>query len=156
MIELVIVFLRVCGRCRGKGWGRIRLVAVWELSQGNRALSMTKKHRAFDQGFKLLQKLGRAFPNTAENRGKRQWTHCPFCGERLHMWRETSRGALCVRCSTIGCFAMTELAQPSSFQLAGVHDQFHHPQVVGEPARFVATPAILKGTTTTTLTRRRA
>ena len=114
---------------------------------------MAKKHRTFDQGFKLLQKLGRVFPNTAEDRGKRKWTHCHFCGERLRMWRETSRGALCVRCSTIGCFAMTELAQPSSSQLGGVLD---HPQVVGEPARFVATPAILKGTTTTTLTRRRA
>jgi hypothetical protein len=80
---------------------------------------MTKKHRTFDQGFKLLQKLGRVIPNTAEDRDKRKWTHCPFCGEHLHMWRETSRGALCVRCSTIGCFAMTELAQPSSSSQSG-------------------------------------
>jgi len=70
---------------------------------------MPKNRRGrFAQEFKLMEKIGRVFPNTAENKGKHAWTLCPFCGGRLHVWRETRRGALRVRCSTIGCFAMTE------------------------------------------------
>jgi hypothetical protein len=69
---------------------------------------LKKRQRTFAQGFKLLERIGRMFPNTAENKGKCKWTQCPFCGGRLQVWRETNRGALRVRCSTIGCFAMTE------------------------------------------------
>jgi hypothetical protein len=64
-------------------------IAVWELSQG----SMPKNRRSrFAREFKLMEKIGRVFPNTAENKGKHKWTHCPFCGGRLHVWRETRRG----------------------------------------------------------------
>ena len=82
---------------------------AWELNQANGTLSMiTKRRRAFAEGFKLMEKIGRRFPNTAENKGKCKWTHCPFCRGRLQVWRDTSRGALRLSCSTIGCFAMAE------------------------------------------------
>jgi len=75
---------------------------------------MPKKHlRTFAQGFRLMEKIGRTFPNTAENKGTCKWTHCPLCRGRLQVWRETNRGSLRVRCSTIGCFAMTERFDPN-------------------------------------------
>ena len=67
-----------------------------------------KRLRTFAQGFKLMEKIGRTFPNTAENKGRCKWTHCPLCRGRLQVWRETNHGALRVRCSTIGSFAMAE------------------------------------------------
>jgi hypothetical protein len=69
---------------------------------------LKKLQRAFAPEFRLMKKIAREFPNTVWNKGKFKWTHCPFCDGRLHVWRETRRGALRVRCSTIGCFAMTE------------------------------------------------
>jgi hypothetical protein len=55
---------------------------------------LKKRQRAFAQGFKLMEKIGRMFPNTARNKGKCKWTQCPFCGGRLQVWRETNRGAI--------------------------------------------------------------
>src|SRR5215468_1728355 len=67
-----------------------------------------KRLRTFGRGLRLMEEIGRTFPNTAENKGRCKWTHCPFCRGRLQVWRETNHGALRLRCSTIGCFALTE------------------------------------------------
>src|SRR5262245_14912631 len=71
-----------------------------------------KRLRTFAQGFKLMEKIGRTFPNDTGNKGRCKWTHCPLCRGRLQVWRETNHGALRVRCSTIGCFAMAERFGP--------------------------------------------